>query len=93
MSDTEHSDMLDDETTVVRIAGTMVEAQLAEAALRQAGIPCIVQDFSLNPYDGLWVSQKGWGQILVPAGETDRAKEIIHEALAPGTPSTHPFEV
>ncbi len=83
MSEMEDSDALRDDTAVVWIARTMVEAQIAEAALREAGIPCILQDFSLNPYDGVWVMQKGWGRILVRERDIDRSRGIIERALEP----------
>ena len=81
MSEGEREEMLDGETTVAWIARDMVEAQIAEAALQDAGISCIVEDFSVNPYDGVWVPQRGWGRILVQEQDVERAKEIIEGAL------------
>jgi len=70
-----------DDMAVVWVAQTMVEAQIAEAALDEAGIPCVREDFSLNPYDGVWVIQKGWGRILVRRADLARGREIIEQAL------------
>ena len=72
-----------DESTVVWTAGTMVEAQIAEGALREAGIPCLVEHFAQGPYDGIWVAQRGWARIRVREADGDDARRIIQGALAP----------
>ena len=81
MSETESDRVPEGDMTVAWVANTMVDAQLARDALREAGIPCIVEDFSLNPYDGLWVSQKGWGRVLVGKREVAKAREVITRAF------------
>ena len=65
------------------IANNVVEAQLAEGALKEAGIPYVVDNFQLNPYDGALASQAGWGRIRVRPHDADRAREIIKQALTP----------
>ena len=86
MSDSKRGEMsAGDSTAVVWIAQTMVEEQIAEAALREAGIPCIVEEFSAAPYDGIWVPQRGWGKILVSENDVERSREIIELALEPIT--------
>ena len=70
------------EFTVVLLARTMVEAQIAEAALQEAGIACVVENFTSDPYDGMWVLQRGYGRILVQPEDAERARGIIAEALA-----------
>ena len=70
------------EFTSVLLARTMVEAQIAEAALKEAGIPCIIENFTNDPYDGMWVLQRGYGRILTPREDAERARGIIAEALA-----------
>lgn len=66
----------------VLLARTMIEAQIAEAALQDAGIACVVENFTSDPYDGLWVLQRGYGRILVQPADAERARAIIAEALA-----------
>ncbi len=83
MSEAEHGQVLDDDTALVWVAQTMVEAQIAEAALSEAGVPCILQDFSLNPYDGVLVLQQGWARILVGKRDVERSRKIIERALQP----------
>ena len=68
-------------TSVLR-ARTMIEARIAEAALQDAGIACVVENFTSDPYDGLWVLQRGYGRILVQPEDAERARGIIAEALA-----------
>ena len=70
------------EFTSVLLARTMVEAQIAEAALRDARIACVVENFTSDPYDGMWVLQRGYGRILVQPEDAERARGIIAEALA-----------
>jgi DNA-directed RNA polymerase subunit RPC12/RpoP len=71
------------ESTVGWIAHTAVEAQVAIAALEEAGIPHLAEDFLNNPYDGAFATQFGWGRILVREDDVQRAKEVIQEALEP----------
>jgi hypothetical protein len=68
--------------TSVLLARTMVEAQIAEAALEEAHIACIVENFTSDPYDGLWVLQRGYGRVLVRREDEERARKVIAEALA-----------
>ncbi len=70
------------EFTSVLVARTIVEAQIAEAALQEAGIACVVEDFTSGPYDGLWVLQRGYGRVLVQPADAELARRIIAEALA-----------
>jgi hypothetical protein len=57
------------------------EADLLKSALEGEGIPAIVKSFVETAYSGLFVSQKGWGLILVPADRVEAAAEIIHSVL------------
>ena len=70
-----------DDYRIVWTAATMVEAQLAMAALDRAEIPAIIEDFDVNPYDGVWVPQQGWAKIRASAQDADRAQEVIRQAL------------
>jgi hypothetical protein len=53
------------------------EADLLMDALERDGIPALLRSFEETPYDGLFVMQRGWGQILVPGDQVERAKQII----------------
>ena len=50
-------------------------------ALQQEDIPAVLRCFEETPYTGLFVSQRGWGQILVPAELANRARQIIWPLL------------
>jgi hypothetical protein len=53
------------------------EADLLMDALEREGVPALLRSFEETPYDGLFVMQRGWGQILVPDTHVEQAKEII----------------
>ena len=83
MSECESHDALAEESALVCVVATVVEAQIAQAALRQAGIPCILDSFTtLNPFDGIWIPQRGWGRIIVRQRDVKSARQVIEEALA-----------
>lgn len=56
-----------------------VEAQVIEAALRQAGIKFVIRTFEDSAYNGIFVPQKGYGQVLVDDKDKQKAEEIISE--------------
>ena len=55
------------------------EADVITDALKQEGIPVLVRQFMETAYSNIFVSQKGWGRILVPKETADLAREIIAE--------------
>jgi hypothetical protein len=55
------------------------EADLLMDALKRESIPATLLCFEETAYDGLFVPQRGWGQILIPAEYVTEAGE----ALAP----------
>jgi hypothetical protein len=58
------------------------EADLLMDALEREGIPALLRSFEETPYDGLFVQQRGWGQILVAEGQATSAKTVIEFLLA-----------
>lgn len=72
------------------------EADFLIGALDREGISAFVRSFEETPYDGLFISQKGWGLIMVPEESADRAKGIIQplmENLKSKTIFTDPSEI
>ncbi len=65
----------------VHVVEDHFEAEILLGALRREGIECICRAHEEIAYNGLFVLQRGWGTILVGAGDAHRAKEIIDEAL------------
>lgn len=58
-----------------------VESSLIEAALKEAGIKFIIRDFTDSAYDGIFIAQKGYGQVLVEEADQKPAAEIIAAVL------------
>lgn len=65
--------------TRVHVVGDKFEEDIVVGALRRAGILVLSKKNEEVAYDGLFVLQKGWADILVPAAMAPRAKEIIKE--------------
>jgi hypothetical protein len=58
------------------------EADLLVQALRQENIPVLLRRFEETAYDGLFVTQMGWGAILVPGDYEEEAARVISRVLA-----------
>lgn len=67
--------------TKVHTLTNQFEADVLSDALKQAEIPVIVRPFRETAYAEIFVTQKGWGWIMVPHEFEDRAKNIIQSAL------------
>jgi len=52
------------------------EADVLSNTLKKECIPVMVRSFHDTAYDGIYIPQKGWGIILVPAEDKDKAEEI-----------------
>ncbi|MEN6486585.1 MAG: DUF3786 domain-containing protein [Syntrophobacteraceae bacterium] len=75
--------MDDQSSTLVKIhtLTNRFEADILMDALQQEDIPAILKCFEETPYTGLFVTQRGWGQILVPSEFEYRARQIIWPVL------------
>lgn len=58
------------------------EADLLLDALEKEGISALLRSFEETAFDGLFVSQKGWGRILVPEESRVAAEDVIRSLLA-----------
>ena len=58
-----------------------VEAGIVEAALKEAGIPAVLDSFHDSAYDGLFTFKRGWGRVMVLKEDAQRAIEVIGKAL------------
>lgn len=54
-----------------------IEAQVIEIALREAGIKFVIRTFEDRAYNGIFIPQKGYGQVLVEKKDKQRTEEII----------------
>ncbi len=71
------TETMENEMELVHTLANRFEADLLMDALEQENIPALLRSFEETPYDGLFVMQRGWGQILVPQTMAARAKGII----------------
>lgn len=53
------------------------EADVIKDALEKEGIIFIVKEFKDTAYDGLFITQLGWGEVMVPDEEVKRAEKLI----------------
>ena len=65
----------------VQVAENRFQADIILKALEREGIAAMCRCHEEVAYDGIFVPQRGWGAILVPLTERDRAMEIIREIL------------
>ncbi len=69
---------LSQETFVsVKVAEHSFDADRVRDALEQEGIPVLVRTFEDTAYNGIYVSQKGWGHVEVPESQRARAERIV----------------
>jgi hypothetical protein len=57
------------------------QADLLTDALGKAEIPFLVREYKDTAYDGLFVTQKGWGTIMVEESKLDEARIISKDLL------------
>ena len=53
------------------------EADLIKKELDREGIPVLIRSFRDTAYNGIYIPQKGWGEVSVPEKDRERAQEII----------------
>ncbi|MBP6963157.1 MAG: DUF2007 domain-containing protein [Armatimonadetes bacterium] len=57
-----------------------VSANIVKSALEDQGVPAVVRPLHTSWFDGMMVPAEGlWGQVLVPATDTERAEAILAE--------------
>lgn len=57
------------------------QADLLTDALGKRDIPFLVREYKDTAYDGLFVTQKGWGTLMVDAANLEEAKGVTKELL------------
>ena len=55
----------------------IVEAQIIRSELEKAGIKFIIRTYEDTAYNGIFIPQKGFGEVLTEEKDAERAKEII----------------
>lgn len=62
---------------VVRVLKNQIEAQVVESVLREEGVRFVIRTFEDTAYDGIFIAQKGYGQVLVEEEDRERAEKIL----------------
>jgi len=53
------------------------EADVITRELEKEGIPVLIRSFKDTAYDGIYIPQKGWGEVRVPGKDQERARALI----------------
>jgi hypothetical protein len=72
-----------DQSDMVRIhtVENRFEADLLMQALGEECIPAMLRRFEETAYDGLFITQMGWGAILVPGDYEGEARSLVENVL------------
>lgn len=65
----------------VYVLKNQIEAQVIDSALKEASIKFIIRTFEDTAYNGIFVAQRGYGQVLVEKADQQRAEEIIKAVI------------
>ena len=65
----------------IRTVENRFEADLLMQALGEEHIPAMLRRFEETAYDGLFVTQMGWGAILVPGDYEAEGRSLIEDVL------------
>jgi len=63
----------------VAILENEVEARLIESILKERDIPHMLRSYHDTAYDGLFQTQKGWGEIRAPKSCEEDILDIIDD--------------
>ena len=76
--------------TFMRVSGVdnQVEAQLLDSILTERAIAHRIQSFHDTAYNGLYQTQKGWGEISAPTAYKAEILEILHHIRTEPVPET-----
>ena len=69
--------------TVVYTLLDQVDASVIRPALGEAGIKHVIRTFVDSAYNGIFIPQKGYGEVLVEESDAAKAKEIIAAVTSP----------
>ncbi|HDZ23532.1 MAG TPA: hypothetical protein ENH70_03220 [Desulfobacteraceae bacterium] len=63
----------------IAILENEVEARLIESILKEREIPHMLRSYHDTAYDGLFQTQKGWGEIRAPESYEEEILAILDE--------------
>jgi len=68
----------------LKVVQSLFEGQRIQALLQAAKIPTMLNSYGDTAMDGLYQTQKGWGEVRVPESRKAEAEKIVEEN-APAT--------
>ena len=68
-----------EEYTKVTVLENEIEAQLLDSVLTQREIPHRMRSYHDTAYDGLFQTQKGWGDVSAPPSFHEEILEILRD--------------
>jgi hypothetical protein len=69
-----------------------IEARLLEAILKEQHIPHLLQSYYDTAYDGLYQSQKGWGDVRAPSSFASTIIGILSDLRKDAQQRENPLE-
>jgi hypothetical protein len=63
--------------TIVYTLQDQVDASVIKSALEQEGIRHVLRTFVDSAYDGIYIPQRGYGEVMVEENDAARARELI----------------
>jgi hypothetical protein len=63
----------------IGILENTIEAQLVSSLLDQYRIPYRIRSYHDTAYDGLFQTQKGWGELMAPLGCKQEILEVLND--------------
>jgi hypothetical protein len=58
------------------------QEDLLKDALEKRDIPFLIREYKDTAYDGLFVTQKGWGTVMVDEDMVNEARQIVKELFS-----------
>ena len=81
--DTTSGQLPEEASVVIRTLDNVIEAELAQDALRDADIDFAIEPFRDSAWDGALTIGKGWGRVRVAPEDRERAEAVLAAALSP----------
>jgi hypothetical protein len=69
--------------TTIYTLQDQVDASVIKSALEEEGIKYTIRTFVDSAYDGIFIPQRGYGEVMVDENEAARAKAIIAAVTSP----------
>ncbi len=70
---------MNDEFIRMAILENIMEAQIMDKILDDENIPHEIRSYRDTAYDGLFQTQKGWGEVRAPISFKDDIRDIIND--------------